>query len=290
MYRQMRYYISVVETGSFFEAGEACHISQSAVSQQIKTLEEELQVQLLERHGRKFTVTPAGQYFYEQAKRQVSSLDSLIREVRRIGTGEYQRLRVGVLNGFSIGIIQKTVQVFASAHPYVRLSLTTGTHEELFHPVNSGSLDMVVNDQWRALSDQFVNEELTEQPLFVLMRSDHPLAREHFITADALKDDLCILVTSPEQRENEAGHWRDIMGLQSSFLFVENVDEARLNAAAGTGFYLCDGDMPAEGGTVLVPLYRGNMPVVRKMFAFWPQSNDSSLQREFTETLRHKLK
>lgn len=36
MYRQMRYYISVVETGSFFEAGEACHISQSAVSQQIK--------------------------------------------------------------------------------------------------------------------------------------------------------------------------------------------------------------------------------------------------------------
>ena len=102
MYRQMRYYISVVETGSFFEAGEACHISQSAVSQQIKTLEEELQVQLLERHGRKFTVTPAGQYFYEQAKRQVSSLDSLIREVRRIGTGEYRRLRVGVLNGFSM--------------------------------------------------------------------------------------------------------------------------------------------------------------------------------------------
>ena len=45
MYRQMRYYISVVETGSFFEAGEACHISQSAVSRQIKTLEEELQVQ-----------------------------------------------------------------------------------------------------------------------------------------------------------------------------------------------------------------------------------------------------
>ena len=80
------------------------------------------------------------------------------------------------------------------------------------------------------------------------------------------------------------------MGLQSSFLFVGNVDEARLNAAAGTGFYLCDGDMPAEGGTVLVPLYRGNMPVVRKMFAFWPQSNDSSLQREFTETLRHNLK
>ena len=67
MHRQMRYYIAVVETNSFFEAGEICHISQSAISQQIKALEEELQVQLLERHGRKFTVTPAGRYFYEQS-------------------------------------------------------------------------------------------------------------------------------------------------------------------------------------------------------------------------------
>ena len=101
MHRQMRYYIAVVETNSFFEAGELCHISQSAISQQIKALEEELQVQLLERHGRKFTVTPAGRYFYEQARKQVQALDSTLREVRRVASGEYQRLRVGVLNGFS---------------------------------------------------------------------------------------------------------------------------------------------------------------------------------------------
>ena len=82
MHRQMRYFIAVVETNSFFEAGEICHISQSAISQQIKALEEELQVQLLERHGRKFTVTPAGWYFYEQAKKQVQALDSAVREVR----------------------------------------------------------------------------------------------------------------------------------------------------------------------------------------------------------------
>ena len=44
MHRQMRYFIAVVETNSFFEAGEICHISQSAISQQIKALEEELQV------------------------------------------------------------------------------------------------------------------------------------------------------------------------------------------------------------------------------------------------------
>ena len=290
MHRQMSYFIAVVETNSFFEAGEVCHISQSAISQQIQALERELQVTLLERHGRKFTVTPAGRYFYEQAKKQVQALDSAIREVRRIDSGEYQRLRVGVLNGFSGRIIQKTVQDFAVSHPHVRLSLTTGTHEELFHPVNDGSLDMVINDQWRALSDQYINEELMEQPLFALLRQDDPLAAEGRVHFEDVQDRLCILVTSPEQRENEVMHWRDVLGLQSSFLFTENVDEARMNAAAGIGFYPCDADMPTDGGTVLLPLYRGDTPLTRKIFAFWPESSDSSLQWEFAEVLRENIK
>ena len=290
MYRQMRYFIAVVETNSFFEAGEVCHISQSAISQQIKALEEELQVQLLERHGRKFTVKPAGRYFYEQAKKQVQTLESAVREVRRIASGEYQRLRVGVLNGFSARIIQKTVRDFTTSHPHVRLSLTTGTHEELFHPVNEGSLDMVINDQWRALSDQYVNEELMEQPLYALIRQDDSLTAAGRAALDDMQDRLCILVTSAEQRENEAVHWRDVMGLQSSFLFTENVDEARLNAAAGIGFYPCDADMPTDGGTTLLPLYRGDVPLTRKIFAFWPETSDSSLQWEFTEALRQNVR
>ena len=290
MHRQMRYYIAVVETNSFFEAGELCHISQSAISQQIKALEEELQVQLLERHGRKFTVTPAGRYFYEQARKQVQALDSTLREVRRVASGEYQRLRVGVLNGFSRRIIQKTVQNFTTSHPHVRLSLTTGTHEELFHPVNEGSLDIVINDQWRALSDHYINEELMEQPLFALLRQEDPLAAARRGTMEDMRDRLCILVTSPEQRENEAAHWRDVMGLQSSFLFADNVEEACMNAAAGIGFYPCDADMPTDGGTMLLPLYRGEAPLTRKIFAFWPESSDSSLQWEFAEVLQQNIK
>lgn len=290
MHRQMRYYIAVVETNSFFEAGELCHISQSAISQQIKALEEELQVQLLERHGRKFTVTPAGRYFYEQARKQVQALDSTLREVRRVASGEYQRLRVGVLNGFSRRIIQKTVQNFTTSHPHVRLSLTTGTHEELFHPVNEGSLDIVINDQWRALSDHYINEELMEQPLFALLRQDDPLTAAGRVTMEDMRDRLCILVTSPEQRENEAAHWRDVMGLQSSFLFADNVEEACMNAAAGIGFYPCDADMPTDGGTMLLPLYRGEAPLTRKIFAFWPESSDSSLQWEFAEVLQQNIK
>lgn len=66
MLRQIQYFQAVVRHNSFSEAAEECHISQSAISQQIKALEQELGVQLLERHNRSFTLTPAGAYFYRR--------------------------------------------------------------------------------------------------------------------------------------------------------------------------------------------------------------------------------
>ena len=290
MYRRMRYFLSVVDTGSFYEAGEACHISQSAVSQQIKALEEDLGVKLLERHGRSFSVTPAGQYFYQYAARQTAQQDSFLRELRRIDSGEYRRLRVGVLNSFSAKVIERTARAFAATHPHVRLTLTTGTHEQLFRPITSGEMDLVVNDQWRALSEHFVNEPLVTQPLFALTRADDPCLSEGRLDAEALQDRFCILAAPNEHRESEVDHWRGAMGLDCDFLFVENTEEARMNAAAGNGFCICDADMPSGEGTALVPLYRGGAPLVRRIYAFWPESSDSSLQREFTALLRAGIK
>lgn len=61
--RQIKYFQAVVRYNSFSEAAESCHISQSAISQQIKALENELGFKLLERKNRKFTLTPAGEHF-----------------------------------------------------------------------------------------------------------------------------------------------------------------------------------------------------------------------------------
>lgn len=286
MHRQMRYFIAVVETGSFFEAGEICHISQSAISQQIKSLENELQVELLERHGRKFTVTSAGQYFYQQAKKQTAELDTLIREVRRIGKGEHQQLRVGVLNGFSGQIIQNAVSKFAGAHPNVTLTLGTGTHEEIFQQMISGRLDMVINDQRRALSDQFINEFLADQTVCALVRQGEHSANPVGIELKNLSDLLCICVTGETWRDVEVSFWRDTIGTQSDILFADSMDAAVLNVTSGIGFLPCDEDMSIPAGCSRLPILRNGTPLKRKMYAFWPESSDSSLQWEFSETVR----
>ena len=64
MIRQIRYFQAVVRNNSFSEAAEECYVTQSAISQQIQALERELSFDLLERKNRKFTLTPAGEYFF----------------------------------------------------------------------------------------------------------------------------------------------------------------------------------------------------------------------------------
>ncbi|MBQ8912769.1 MAG: LysR family transcriptional regulator, partial [Lachnospiraceae bacterium] len=65
--RQIEHFQAVIEEKSFTEAAEKCHISQSAISQSIKSLEDELGVKLLTRKNRSFDVTEAGEYFYKKS-------------------------------------------------------------------------------------------------------------------------------------------------------------------------------------------------------------------------------
>ena len=60
LFRQIEYFQAIIETGNFYQAAEKCNVSQSAISQQIKKLEQELGVKLLDRHNRTFSLTPDG--------------------------------------------------------------------------------------------------------------------------------------------------------------------------------------------------------------------------------------
>ena len=89
MLNSVRYFQAVVRLGSFTEAAEECHISQSAVSQQIKSLEQELGFQLIERVNRKFTLTPAGEYFYKKSLILVADYDRLVQDAIRISRKDH---------------------------------------------------------------------------------------------------------------------------------------------------------------------------------------------------------
>ena len=95
--KQMQYFITVAKYQSFTEAAEQCFISQSAISQQIKSLEKELGVELLKREGRQFSLTPAGEYFYRHGKVLLDEIEDFKDEVIRRGEDSELSLKICLL-------------------------------------------------------------------------------------------------------------------------------------------------------------------------------------------------
>ena len=172
MLKQLKYFQAVVRCNSFTEAAEECHISQSAISQQIQALENELGVRLLHRENRKFTITPAGEHFYKKSLILTADFERLCRETARIANKEDARLRVGYLKCYGGQELQLAVAAFSEKCPDVAIEMVGGNHEDLYDLLRFGGADLVLNDQRRAFSDQYVNFHLTAGVCYTADRQD----------------------------------------------------------------------------------------------------------------------
>ncbi len=136
--RQMKYFTAVIDCNSFTEAAQQCYISQSAISQQIQSLEKELGVELIHRENRRFTVTPTGQYFYSHCKAILGQVEDLIRETKRLGQDRELQLRIGYLRCYSGMELYQAVAEFSGLYPEVSINIVNGTHEELYDLLRFG--------------------------------------------------------------------------------------------------------------------------------------------------------
>ena len=291
--RQIEYFQAVVERNSFTGAAERCNISQSAISQQIQALEVELGVQLLERHRRKFSLTPAGEHFYKRSVVLTADLEQLRRDTLRIAHSDGKELNLGYLISYSGDELHHVIGVFSELHPEIELHVTVGNHEDLFDGLRFGKLDLVLNDQRRAFSDEYVNLILSESKCYVEIASHNPLSRLDGIEIADLKNTTCILIASPGQQENERSFYRDVVGFRGEFLFAENLQEARVMVVANKGVMPIElsGSEPYFGSAMKrVPLLRKGSQIDRNLCAFRKKENDSAALREFEEQLVERFK
>ena len=200
MYKQMQYFISVVETQSFTKAAEECYISQSAISQQIKALEDELHVKLLVRNKRSFTLTAAGEYFYEHSKEILNDVSVLCQKTREIEEDE-NILKIGYLRGYHGKEIRETIIDFCNLYPDVSIELKRGNHEELYNYLISGEASLVMSDQRRAFHEDYVNYHLLHMDCYIEMSANHSLSQKDFVDVEDLKNETCILVATRRYRE-----------------------------------------------------------------------------------------
>lgn len=293
MLRQIKYFQAVVRNNSFSEAADECHISQSAISQQIKALENELGFLLLERHNRKFVLTPAGEHFYKKSLVLIADYEKICNEAARIARGDEITLKIGYLRSYNSPEVHQALEEFSEKYPRVDLQLLYGNHEELFDLVRTGGADLVLNDQRRAFSDEYVNLILSTNRMYVEITARNPVAELSSVTVQELKNIPCILVASKEQRSIEKEFYQTVIGIQGNILYAENLEEARMMVISGQGFLPVEGSSPAMafGASICrVPLFRGEEQIVRNYCLFWKKTNSGYYMEEFANILKSKFK
>ena len=290
--RQIEYFQSVVQRGSFTLAAEEHHISQSAISQQIKALEDELGVELLRRKNRRFELTEAGKHFYKRSLVITADLEQLCRETVRLDHKDAAALSVGFLVSYDGDEFTRAIAAFSEAYPAVTVNVMSGNHEDLYDALRFGRVDLALNDQRRAFSDEYENHILSESICYVEMATHNPLSRLAEVELADLRHLPCILVASPAQQEEERRYYRDVVGFNGEFLFAETMQEARVMAVSNRGVLPVEGQRnDAFYGATLkrIPLLRGGSPIRRTYCAFWKKDNANAQIEPFARLLKEQF-
>lgn len=290
MLRQIRYFQSVVRSGSFTAAAEEHFISQSAISQQIKALEEELGVTLLERKKRSFMLTKAGEYFYKKSLVLIADYDAICRELQHISGNQDEILRIGVLKGYSGNEFQNAVAAFTAKFPDVTIEVTHGNHDALYALLRNGEIDIVLNDQRRAFSDEYINIVLDIREYYAEISINSPLSQLDEAEISDLKNMPLILLSSPEQQETERNFYINDLGFRSEIIFTEFLDDAHMQVIQGKGYLPIEGrGDTAQSAAKAVKLLRNGKPVIRRYCAFMKADNPSKHTNEFIEILKNQF-
>jgi DNA-binding transcriptional LysR family regulator len=139
--RQIRSFLSIAETLHFGRTAELIHLSQPALSLQIRALEEEIGVRLFERNRRKTTLTAAGVAFRDDAAAALSRLEEAIRRAKLAGSGKLGLLRIGFIST-AVEIVPNIFRQFRKLNPEVEFSLRAIPTADQQQMLQTGTLDI----------------------------------------------------------------------------------------------------------------------------------------------------
>jgi DNA-binding transcriptional LysR family regulator len=192
--KQFRYFIEIVEAGSYSRAAEKLYIAQSALSRQIKELEDELQTPLLTRDARQFELTPAGRLFFERGKRILEDIDDTLVQARHVGLGAQGVIRLQ--HSSSVILTPRIGQALAQAldaHPGVTLDVSMLPSENQTLEIEEGRADIgLLRLPTLRRHPHIQVREIGSEPLMVAAPAPSPLAARAQVELAELRDEAFI--------------------------------------------------------------------------------------------------
>lgn len=286
--RHIRYFLAVAEELHFRRAAELVHVAQPALSQQIRQLEEELQVVLFERSHRKVLLTPAGKVFYERAKVLMENTKLAVQEAQRVDRGEAGNLTLGFVSSAALGVLPLALRQFQARLPSARLVLKELGPDDQIDCLLRGQLDLgLLHAELKG--DDLHTKVVSRERFIVALPHTPEFARMRRVDLRRLADETTILPI----RHAAHGYYEYVLSAyQQAGVVPARIMHTRL---IQTGLMLVAGGL----GVSLVPesfarhlqvrgvIYRPLLiqPPQLELLAVWRRDNPSPLLARFVEEL-----
>lgn len=179
-------YVTVVEESNFTRAAEKLHISQPAISQHIHTLEQQLEVKLLDRSSRFVRLNKAGEVAYHHAKQILNlynQMERLIQDLKGEASGP---LAIGASFTFGEYVLPHVIAEFRNMYPKITPTISIGNTQTVVSLVARGELDIGIIEGKTIQENGVDVEAFAEDTVVIVASSQHPLAAQETITAEQL--------------------------------------------------------------------------------------------------------
>jgi DNA-binding transcriptional LysR family regulator len=184
--RQLEYFVAVVEEASFTRASSRVLVAQSGVSAQVRRLERELGVELLDRGGRTVTLTEAGAAVLPFARAALAAVDGARETVDALRGLTRGHVRVGMVTAGPAVLLGDILASFHAAHPGVEITLTEADSHALLAGVRAGDLDLACASIGPVTPAGVELQVIIDAPVVAAVRDDHPLARRTTLRPEEL--------------------------------------------------------------------------------------------------------
>jgi LysR family hydrogen peroxide-inducible transcriptional activator len=191
--RALQYFVKLAEIRHFSKAAIACFVSQPTLSTQIKKLEDELGVQLVERSPKNIMLTPVGTEIAERARLVLSDIDQIKAVARRAGDPTDGRLRLGLFPTLAPYLLPHVVPVIRKRYPNLSLQLTEEKTDHILKMLQQGELDAALL-ALPVSADEMEVEILFNEPFVMALPGNHPLAEKSQIDLEDLNGSELLLL------------------------------------------------------------------------------------------------
>jgi DNA-binding transcriptional LysR family regulator len=191
--RQLRAFTAIAELGTFTAGAHRVHVTQAAISMQIRQLENELGARLFVRAPRRVMLTEAGEKLLQRARQILRDHDAAVDEIAELAGAERGRLRIGSASAMvTTDVLPKLLKALHREHSGAEVTVSSGTSEALVHQILGGELDLAFVSlpvEARGIT----TERLSQDQLVAVASPHHRLAKQRTISPYSLAGEKLIL-------------------------------------------------------------------------------------------------